>query len=462
MSTLSQKQIKEFRNILESGPPAGQTTKNALTKPTKSKLDKITTIIDLNNYETTKKLNAMRQIVSYMSRGYDTSFLFSAVVKLVVAKNIELRKLVYVYLEQNCSVNPDIALLSVSTFQRGLLDRSPAIRANSLKILTSLCLGVSVIIPVVMQSIVDVSQKENNAYVKKIAATGLLKLTRAVDKHQLFEELGERLIEQIEQTVGNLLKDSNANVICCTIINLSKIPRKFISEMAVHENFDKLVDVCKNKQQKISEFDKSSILECLLIHSRLYFREHSHEKELLSLEDLAKTLLISSQSTSVTLASLRLLYYLPKKSNSWRLILRKLIKEVSSPHQENVKLSLSLILQILSIHVEAKSEMLKLGSGSLSGFYFKNDFDTKTIFKTKLEILMLLTDDSNAEQVLKELKSYLDNCQCFGLQEFILNGICKIAGSSYTGQLQVYDILSKLADDCLLENQDLGKIKVFI
>ena len=33
------------------------------------------------------------------------------------------------------------------------------------------------------------------------------------------EELGERLREQIEQTVGNLLKDSNANVICCTIIN---------------------------------------------------------------------------------------------------------------------------------------------------------------------------------------------------------------------------------------------------
>jgi len=116
----------------------------------------------------------------------------------------------------------------------------------------------------------------------------------------------------------------------------------------------------------------------------------------------------------------------------------------------------------LSSHKEAKAEVLTLGFASLSTFYFKNDFDTKVIFKIKLEILMLLTNDSSAEQVFKELKSYLDNCQCFGLQESILSAMCKIAANSYNGQVQVYDILSKLADDCLLESQDLGKIKVFI
>lgn len=45
---------------------------------------------------------------------------FPAVVKNVVSKNIEVKKLVYVYLVRYAEEQQDLALLSISTFQRAL------------------------------------------------------------------------------------------------------------------------------------------------------------------------------------------------------------------------------------------------------------------------------------------------------------------------------------------------------
>ena len=55
-----------------------------------------------------------------IAKGKDASSLFPAVVKNVACKNIEIKKLVYVYLERYAEEQQDLALLSISTFQRGL------------------------------------------------------------------------------------------------------------------------------------------------------------------------------------------------------------------------------------------------------------------------------------------------------------------------------------------------------
>ena len=77
-----------------------------------------------------------------VARGKDVSELFPAVVKNVAAKNLEvsllfflpklkflkLKKLVYVYLVRYAEEQQDLALLSISTFQRGLKDPNQLIR----------------------------------------------------------------------------------------------------------------------------------------------------------------------------------------------------------------------------------------------------------------------------------------------------------------------------------------------
>lgn len=55
-----------------------------------------------------------------IAKGRDASELFPAVVKNVVSKNIEVKKLVYVYLVRYAEQQQDLALLSISTFQRAL------------------------------------------------------------------------------------------------------------------------------------------------------------------------------------------------------------------------------------------------------------------------------------------------------------------------------------------------------
>lgn len=55
-----------------------------------------------------------------IAKGRDASDLFPAVVKNVVSKNPEVKKLVYVYLVRYAEEQQDCALLSISTFQRAL------------------------------------------------------------------------------------------------------------------------------------------------------------------------------------------------------------------------------------------------------------------------------------------------------------------------------------------------------
>jgi AP-3 complex subunit beta len=55
-----------------------------------------------------------------IAKGKDAADLFPAVVKNVVSKNMEIKKLVYVYLMRYAEEQQDLALLSIATFQRGL------------------------------------------------------------------------------------------------------------------------------------------------------------------------------------------------------------------------------------------------------------------------------------------------------------------------------------------------------
>uniref|UniRef100_A0A673KY74 Clathrin/coatomer adaptor adaptin-like N-terminal domain-containing protein n=1 Tax=Sinocyclocheilus rhinocerous TaxID=307959 RepID=A0A673KY74_9TELE len=74
----------------------------------------------LDSNKDSLKLEAMKRIVAMIARGKNTSDLFPAVVKNVACKNIEVKKLVYVYLVRYAEEQQDLALLSISTFQRGL------------------------------------------------------------------------------------------------------------------------------------------------------------------------------------------------------------------------------------------------------------------------------------------------------------------------------------------------------
>ncbi|VDM82195.1 unnamed protein product, partial [Strongylus vulgaris] len=85
----------------------------------------------------------------------------------------QLKKLVYVYLVRYAEEQQDLALLSISTFQRALKDPNQLIRASALRVLSSIRVGM--IAPIMLLAIKD-SVRDMSPYVRKVAAHAIPKL----------------------------------------------------------------------------------------------------------------------------------------------------------------------------------------------------------------------------------------------------------------------------------------------
>jgi AP-3 complex subunit beta len=147
----------------------------------------------------------------YLSGGADVSYLFPDVVKNVVTKNMELKKLVYHFLVHYAELEPEASLLSINSFQKDLSDANPVIRALALRVLSSIRLQV--IVQIVVLSI----QKclgDSSPYVRKAAAHAITKVY-AMDPEQkptLREFIVQLLNERSVAALGSAV--AAFNVVC--------------------------------------------------------------------------------------------------------------------------------------------------------------------------------------------------------------------------------------------------------
>jgi len=120
-----------------------------------------------------EKLDAMRRLIAMISKNNNSaSTYFPSVVKLVASPSLEIRKLVYIYLLHYSPFHPDLALLSINTFQRDLSDPSPLIRAMALRVLSGM--GVSMLAGVVLLGTKKCAA-DLSPYVRKVAGLAIVK-----------------------------------------------------------------------------------------------------------------------------------------------------------------------------------------------------------------------------------------------------------------------------------------------
>jgi len=177
------------------------------------------------------KLEAMKRIVAMIARGKNASDLFPAVVKNVACKNIEVKKLVYVYLVRYAEEQQDLALLSISTFQRGLKDPNQLIRASALRVLSSI--RVPIIVPIMMLAIKEAAS-DMSPYVRKTAAHAIPKL------YSLDSDQKDQLIEVIEK----LLADKTTLVAGSVVMAFEEVCPERID--LIHKNYRKLCNRLRN------------------------------------------------------------------------------------------------------------------------------------------------------------------------------------------------------------------------
>ena len=74
--------------------------------------------LDLQGDKRDKKKDAIKKVIASMTVGKDVSSLFPDVVNCMQTDNLELKKLVYLYLMNYAKSQPDLAILAVNTFSK--------------------------------------------------------------------------------------------------------------------------------------------------------------------------------------------------------------------------------------------------------------------------------------------------------------------------------------------------------
>jgi vesicle coat complex subunit len=107
-----------------------------------SKRDDISVLkIELNNPKLDIRKSAVKKVIGSMTLGKDVSSLFTDVLKCVETEDLELKKLVYLYIINYAKTKPDLALMAINTFRKDSTERvNPLIR--SLAVRTMGCIGI--------------------------------------------------------------------------------------------------------------------------------------------------------------------------------------------------------------------------------------------------------------------------------------------------------------------------------
>lgn len=352
------------------------------------------------------KLEAMKRIVGLIAKGKNASELFPAVVKNVASKNIELKKLVYVYLVRYAEEQQDLALLSISTFQRALKDPNQFIRASALRVLSSI--RVPIIVPIMMLAIKEAAT-DLSPYVRKTSAHAIQKL------YSLDSDQKEQLIEVIEK----LLKDKSTLVAGSVVMAFEEVCPDRID--LIHKNYRKLCNLLVD----VEEWGQVVIISMLTRYARTQFtspwkedaldensekafydsdseRNQTEAKPYIMDPDHRLLLrntkpLLQSRNTAVVMSVAQLYWHLAPK-HEVSIVTKSLVRLLRS-HRE---VQFIVLQNIATMSIQRKG----MFEPFLKSFYVRST-DPTHIKTLKLEILTNLANEANISTILREFQTYV-------------------------------------------------------
>lgn len=89
---------------------------------------------ELASSDKNKKRDAVKKVIRDMTLGKDVSGLFSAVVNNMMTPNLEVRKLVYLYLINYAKTQPDLAIMAVNGFVKDARSHPQAPRIHPCRV----------------------------------------------------------------------------------------------------------------------------------------------------------------------------------------------------------------------------------------------------------------------------------------------------------------------------------------
>uniref|UniRef100_A0A8D0D183 Adaptor related protein complex 3 subunit beta 1 n=1 Tax=Sander lucioperca TaxID=283035 RepID=A0A8D0D183_SANLU len=355
------------------------------------------------------KLEAMKRVVGLIAKGKNASELFPAVVKNVASKNIELKKLVYVYLVRYAEEQQDLALLSISTFQRALKDPNQFIRGSALRVLSSI--RVPIIVPIMMLAIKEAAA-DLSPYVRKTSAHAIQKL------YSMDPDQKEQLIEVIEK----LLKDKSTLVAGSVVMAFEEVCPDRID--LIHKNYRKLCNLLVD----VEEWGQVVIISMLTRYARTQFTspwkegamfDENNEKAFYDSDSEEKKdqteaqpyimdpdhrlllrntkPLLQSRNTAVVMSVAQLYWHLAPK-HEVNIVTKSLVRLLRS-HRE---VQYIVLQNIATMSIQRKG----MFEPFMKSFYVRST-DATHIKTLKLEILTNLANEANISTILREFQTYV-------------------------------------------------------
>ena len=173
-------------------------------------------IDDLNSMKVDRQKSAIKKIISAMTIGRDVSKLFPNVVKCIITPDLELKKLVYLYIINYARVKPLETLLAVNALKRDASDYNGNPLTRAIAVRTMGCLGVEEIMQFLCDPLKD-ALNDKDPYVRKTGALCVAKI------YDINSQLAEDQFGFVEKIQGMLEEETNAMVLANCISALIEI-----------------------------------------------------------------------------------------------------------------------------------------------------------------------------------------------------------------------------------------------
>uniref|UniRef100_A0A2I3GIS2 AP complex subunit beta n=1 Tax=Nomascus leucogenys TaxID=61853 RepID=A0A2I3GIS2_NOMLE len=341
---------------------------------------------ELNNEKNEKRKEAVKKVIAAMTVGKDVSSLFPDVVNCMQTDNLELKKLVCLYLMNYAKSQPDMAIMAVNSFVKDCEDPNTLIRASAVR--TMGCIRVDKITEYLCEPLRK-CLKDEDPYVRKTAAVCVAKLHDI--NAQMVEDQG------FLHSLRDLIADSNPMVVAKAVAALSEISESHPNSNLLDlnpQNISKLLTALN----ECTEWGQIFILDCLSNYNP------KDDQEAQSISERV-TPWLSHANSAVVLSEVKVLMkfleLLPKDSDYYNMLLKKLAPPLvtllsGEPEVQYVA------LRNINLIVQKRPEILKQ---EIKVFFVKYS-DPIYVKLEKLDTMIRLASQANIAQVLAELKEY--------------------------------------------------------
>lgn len=386
---------------------------------------------ELLNPSKDKKKDAVKKVIAAMTVGKDVSTLFPDVVKCIQTDNLELKKLVYLYVINYAKTQPELALLAVNTFQKDAQDLNPLIRALAVR--TMGCIRVEKITEYLCDPLAKCLE-DSDPYVKKTAAICVAKLYDI--SPELVEDRG------FLDMLRNLLSDSNPMVVANAVAALVEIndgsprPQFELNQQVLFKLLAAL--------NECTEWGQVFILDALVAYEAPSAKDAESVIERISPR-------LQHANCAVVLSAVKVIMKQMDAVQNPQLI-ESLCKKMAPPLVTLLSAEPEIqyvALRNINLIIQKRPEvfMSKEDPNKIKVFFCKYN-DPIYVKMEKLEIMVSLTNERNIDLVLMEFKEYATEIDV----DFVRKAVRAIGRAAIS--------LERAADRCMVVLVELIQTKV--